>query len=325
MTPPVAAVDVGTNSVRLLVAREGAGGNQAGENQASGNQAGGNQAGGEHLTTVERLMTITRLGKGVDARGHLDDAALARTLDCLEDYARRWESLGAQRVRIAATSAVRDAADRERFFDGVRERTGVVAEVISGQEEALLAFRGAVSSVEGAAPYLVLDIGGGSTELILGEAAPTAADSLQVGCVRLTERCLHDDPPVTDQLAAGRAVVAAELDSLGFDPEPARTLIGVAGTVTTIGALHLELETYEPERIHGTRVPVDGVAALTQRLAAMTSQQRAGLGPMAAGREDVIVAGCLILEAVLRRYHFAEVLVSEADILDGLALSLLDG
>ncbi len=309
MTPSVAAVDVGTNSVRLLVARGGSGGDPAAR---------------EPLTVIERLMTITRLGKGVDARGHLDDAALTRTLDCLEDYARRWRSLGAERVRIAATSAVRDAADRERFFDGVRERTGVAAEVISGQEEALTAFRGAVSSVGGRPPYLVLDIGGGSTELILGETAPAAADSLQIGCVRLTERCLHDDPPTEDQLTRARSVVAAELDSLPFDPAPARTLIGVAGTVTTIGALHLQLATYEAERIHGTRVPVDAVAALSRRLAGMTNQERAELGPMAASREDVIVAGCLILEGVLRRYDLAEVLVSEADILDGLALSLLD-
>ncbi len=304
----VAAVDVGTNSVRLLVAEAGAPGS------------------GSPLVEIAREMRITRLGRGVDATGHLDDGSLALTLDTIGDYAGRWTDLGATRVRIAATSAVRDAADRVRFFDGVRERTGVDAEVLTGEQEAAAAFRGATASVEGAAPYLVLDIGGGSTELILGAGSPAASTSRQLGCVRLTERNLHDDPPAPHQLAAAAAFVDAELEATEgvLDPRSARTLVGVAGTVTTIAALHLGLTIYEPSRIHGTRVPLAVVAELTDRMAGMTSAQRAALGPMAPGREDVIVGGALVLARTMARFGFDEVLVSEADILDGLALGLLD-
>ena len=299
----VAAVDVGTNSVRLLVGEPDDGG----------------------LRTVERLMTITRLGAGVDATGHLDDAALARTLDCIEAYAERWQELGAQRVRISATSAVRDATDRDRFFEGVRARAGVDAEVLSGEQEARTAFLGATVAVAAQPPTLVLDIGGGSTELIVGTDVPHHMVSRQLGCVRLTERCLTDDPPTAPQIATAVGVIDAELRAVEelFDPSAARTLVGVAGTVTTVGALHLGLQTYEAERIHGTRVPVDGVVAITQRLAGMPSGERVRLGPMAPGREDVIVGGCLILQRVMQRYGFGEVLVSESDILDGLALELL--
>ena len=298
----VAAVDVGTNSVRLLVA----------------------DVEGESLHQVERLMTITRLGTGVDATGHLDDDALERTLSCIGDYAHRWGELGAERVRISATSAVRDATDRDRFFDGVRARAGVDAEVLTGEEEARTAFLGATSGVNGEPPYLVLDIGGGSTELILGIGAPQAMTSRQMGCVRLTERCIAHDPPPPDELAAAAAFVDAELDAVAalFDPAGAATLVGVAGTVTTIAALHLGLPEYLPDRIHGTRVPAADVARIAGELAAMTSAQRRDLGPMAPGREDVIVAGALILQRVVERFGFAEVLTSESDILDGLALEL---
>lgn len=305
MTLRVAAVDVGTNSVRLLVAEPLDGG----------------------LNTLDRRMTITRLGAGVDATGRLDDAALARTLDCIQGYARRWQELGATRVRISATSAVRDAADRDRFFSGVRDRAGVDVEVLSGEQEARTAFLGATVAVAAEQPTLVLDIGGGSTELIVGSGTPEHMVSRQLGCVRLTERCLLDDPPTPAQLAAATTVIDAELDAVEqtFDPSAARTLVGVAGTVTTVGALHLGLAAYEPERIHGTRVPVAGVVAITRRLAAMPSRERATLGPMAPGREDVIVGGCLILQRVLQRYGFDEVVVSESDILDGLALELVRG
>ncbi len=298
----VAVVDVGTNSVRLLVA-----------DAADGS-----------LEAVARTMTITRLGAGVDTTGRLDDAALARTLDCIGGYARRWRELGAQRVRISATSAVRDAADRDRFFDGVRARAGAEAEVLSGEQEARTAFLGATASVDGEPPFLVLDIGGGSTELILGTDAPEAMTSRQLGCVRLTDRALHDDPPTRAQLSAATGLVDEQLDGAAavMDPSRGRTLVGVAGTITTVAALYGELPAYLPERIHGTRVPFDGVDAVTERLAALTTAQRAELGPMAPGREDVIVAGCLILRRVMERFGFAEVLASESDILDGLALAL---
>ncbi len=300
----VAAVDVGTNSVRLLVAEPG-----------------------EPLTKVERLMRITRLGAGVDATGRLDDVALARTLAVIESYARRWHELGAERVRIAATSAVRDAADRDRFFDGVREIAGVEAEVLSGEVEAATAFTGATTGVEGRPPFLVLDIGGGSTELILGSDRPLASTSRQLGCVRLTERCMPSDPPTAEQLAEARAVARAEITAAAevVDGGRAATLIGVAGTVTTLAALELGLADYEPTRIHGARLPAAAVRRLTAELAALPAAERAELGPMAPGREDVIVGGAIILEQVIEHFGFDDVLVSEADILDGLALSLLDG
>ena len=300
----VAAVDVGTNSVRLLVA----------------------EADGGTLRPLERLMTITRLGRGVDATGHLDDDALRRTLDCVSGYATRWRELGAERVRISATSAVRDAADRDRFFDGVRERAGVTAEVLTGEQEARTSFLGATAAVEGTAPYLVLDIGGGSTEFIVGTTGPEAMTSRQLGCVRLTERCLVSDPPTPQEIDAAMAVIDAEIDAVDaiLDGRSAATLVGVAGTVTTVAALYLELDEYLADAIHGTRVPAADVDAVTQRLAALSAAQRKELGPMAPGREDVIVGGCLILQRVMQRYGFDNVLVSESDILDGLALELLD-
>ncbi len=302
----VAAVDVGTNSVRLLVAEP--------------------SDGTIPLVAVERLTRITRLGAGVDATGHLDDAALTRTLDCIGSYADRWAELRATRVRITATSAVRDAADRGRFFDGVRERTGVTAQVLSGEEEARTAFRGAVTSVGGPPPYVVLDIGGGSTELIRGTDEPEAMTSRQLGCVRLTERCLRSDPPTPEEIDDANAMVAVELDEVErlVDPASARTLIGVAGTITTLGALHLGLDEHTCEKVHGMRLPASSVRELGAWLAGMTMGERAELGAMPPGREDVIIGGALILAGVMERFSFAEAVVSEADILDGLALGLLD-
>lgn len=310
----VAAVDVGTNSVRLLVAEPDGGGAARGSDP-------------RRLRVLARPMTITRLGAGVDDRGLLDDEALQRTLDVIEAYAATWRRLGATRVRIAATSAIRDAADRDRFFEGVRERAGTDAEVLTGAEEAATAFRGAVAGVDVARPVCVLDIGGGSTELIVGDRSPDASTSRQLGCVRLTERCLRSDPPTAAELALADAAIGAELDAAerAVDPARARALVGVAGTVTTLAALHLGLGSYDPERIHATRVPVGAVHDLAMRLVRMPSAARARLGPMAPGREDVIAAGALILDAVCRRFGFGEVVTSEADMLDGLALQLLDG
>jgi exopolyphosphatase / guanosine-5'-triphosphate,3'-diphosphate pyrophosphatase len=298
----VAAVDVGTNSVRLLVAEDG-----------------------DPLRKVGRWMRVTRLGAGIDRTGTLDDTALSRTLDCISDYAGRWADLGAKRVRIAATSAVRDAADRDRFFEGVRQRTGVDAEVLTGEEEARTAFRGATALIDGEPPFLVLDIGGGSTEFIIGDDDPGMMVSRQLGCVRLHERCLPTDPPSGLELAAAHELVAEHLDAVAeaVPVAQAGTLVAVAGTATTLAALHLGLATYAADRIHGTRMPLESVQALTAKLALLPAAERAALGPMAPGREDVIVAGALILQAVMERFGFAEVLVSESDILDGLALELL--
>lgn len=306
MSAPRAAVDVGTNSVRLLV------------HAADG-------------TRRNRTMEVTRLGAGVDRMGHLDDAALARTLDTLARYRQRWESYGVTgRVRIAATSAVRDASDRDRFFTGVREVTGVDAEVLSGTEEAHLAYLGATGAVDVPMPALVLDIGGGSTELIVGDGTDAAASvSLQLGCVRLTERLLASDPPSDAEVAAARELVSERLTEAdralaaqGASPRDVASLIAVAGTATTLAALHLGLEAYEEDRIHATRLPADSLTGLTTRLLAMPAAARAALGPMQPGREDVIHGGALVLEGVVRRYGFDPVVVSESDLLDGLVQSL---
>lgn len=299
----VAAVDVGTNSVRLLVADPG-----------------------DPLTTVTREMNITRLGQAVDASGRFHDDALARTLDQIAHYAERWRELGAERVRIAATSAVRDASDRERFVDGVADRVGVRPAILSAEDEATASFRGGTESVAGDPPYLVLDIGGGSTEFILGHRTPEGMVSRQLGSVRLTEQLLTSDPPSPEQLAAGTARIGEHLDAVAeqLAPASASTLVGVAGTVTTLAALGLGLERYDSAAIHGSRLSLASVRELREKLAAMTAAERATLGPMASGREDVIVAGAMILEQVMDRFGFAEAVVSEADILDGLALDLLD-
>lgn len=308
MTAPRAAVDVGSNSIRLLVV----------------------DGDGQRLT---REMTITRLAAGVDATGHLDDAALDRSLATIARYRGVWEAHGVtDRVRIAATSAVRDAADRDRFFDGVRAVTGIDAEVITGEQEAALAFAGAANAVTVDRPTAVIDIGGGSTELIVGtgDGAVAGSVSLQLGCVRLTERHLQGDPPTGAEVAAASALVAEQLDQAdlrlgeqGLDLRDAAGLVGVAGTVTTLGALHLGLDTYEETAIHGSQIPAGALDGLAERLVELSAAQRAELGPMQPGREDVIHGGALILAGVVTRYGFPEVVVSEADNLDGLVASLV--
>jgi exopolyphosphatase / guanosine-5'-triphosphate,3'-diphosphate pyrophosphatase len=300
-----AAVDVGTNSVRLLI------------RDATG-------------STVAREMEITRLGRDVDRTGHLDDGGLEATLRVLASYRAAWERYGVEDVRIAATSAVRDAADSARFLSGVREVAGVAAHVLSGEDEAAIAYLGATSGLDVDRPTAILDVGGGSTEVIVGDGGGRleASVSLQLGCVRLAERCLPSDPPRPDELAEGRREVRARLDAgardlaaHGADPSRCATLVGVAGTVTTLAALHLGLDVYDPERIHATAIPAPAVRELTDRLAAMTIAQRAELGPMARGREDVIVAGALVVEGALERFGFEAITASETDILDGLLLT----
>lgn len=305
MSEARAAVDVGTNSVRLLVV------------DASGRR-------------LARELRITRLGSGVDRTGYLDDAALGRTLSAITAYRERWVGLGVvDHVRIAATSAIRDASDRDRFLDAVRDITGVEAEVLSGSAEAALAYAGASSATDVAAPAAVVDVGGGSTEVIVGgvDGSVAASTSLQLGCVRLTERCLTTDPPTPGQIAAAEAEIEAQLeradqDLSGAPLGGAAGLIAVAGTATTLAALHLGLDTYQEERIHGTRLPRAALEDLTARLLGATAAQRARLGPMQPGREDVIHAGALVLRAVVRRTTLDEVVVSESDNLDGLTASM---
>lgn len=305
----VAAVDCGTNSIRLLVADL---------DPVTGAE-----------TELDRRMEIVRLGQGVDATGRLADEALARTFAACERFAEVIRGFGASEVRFVATSATRDASNREAFAEGVQARLGVDPQVISGDEEANLSFRGATQAltgdaVEHATPYLVVDIGGGSTEFVLGDGSVTAARSVDVGCVRMTERHLRADPPTQDQIAAATRDIDAAIDLAAetVDLSQARTLVGLAGSVTTVAAIALGLEQYERSRIHLSRIPADTVRATARELLAMTHEQRAALTVMHPGRVDVIGAGALVLARIVDRLGLPEVVVSEHDILDGIALSL---
>lgn len=303
----VAAIDCGTNSIRLLVA----------------------EVDGPRLRELTRRMEIVRLGAGVDRTGELSPQALGRTLAALRDYAGEIERLGATRVRMVATSATRDARNRGDLVAGVREILGVDPEVISGDEEAGLSFAGAIgdlaTTASVATPVLLADIGGGSTELVLGDLAGVrAARSVNVGCVRLAERHLRDDPPTAAQVAAivADARAAFDLAAQTVPIERAATLVGVAGTVTTVAALAADLPGYDAERIHLSVTSAEQVAEVTARLVAMTHDERAALAVMHPGRVDVIAAGSLVLRTLIERTGASAVVASERDILDGIALAL---
>jgi exopolyphosphatase / guanosine-5'-triphosphate,3'-diphosphate pyrophosphatase len=310
----VAAIDCGTNSLRLLIADVDDG----------------------RLSDVHREMRIVRLGEGVDATGSFAEAALARTRAALVDYAALLRQHEVPKVRMVATSATRDAANRDEFFAMTAEVLadavpGAVAEVISGTEEAELSFRGAVGELDSAAaPFVVVDLGGGSTELVLGSSAGVDASySADIGCVRLTERCLTSDPPTPAEIADARGVVRAALAAaLAAVPvERARTWVGVAGTMTTLSALAMNLARYDSDAIHLSRVRFEGLLEVCDGLLAMTRRQRAALGPMHEGRVDVIGGGAIVVEELARelgaRAGIDELVVSEHDILDGIALSIL--
>lgn len=299
----LAAVDVGTNSTRLLVA-------DVQDDRITAEQA--------------REMVITRLGKGVDRTRRLDAAALERTLEVLARYAATCTRLGVEATRVVATSATRDAANREQFLDGVRRLFGVEAEVLSGDEEGATAYTGATQDLPGDQRTLVVDIGGGSTEFIVGNHDPEATLSIDIGCVRLLERHLHSDPPAPDEVAALRRDVEAHLRRVraALDPSSADRVVGVAGTVTTVTAIALGLPSYDPARIHHAVVTAERVAATAERLCAMTVAERAALPVIAKGREDVIVAGALVLDEICRTFGFDRLIASEADILDGVLLGL---
>jgi exopolyphosphatase/guanosine-5'-triphosphate,3'-diphosphate pyrophosphatase len=303
----VAAIDCGTNSVRLLV--------------ADGGPVG--------LIDVQREMRIVRLGEGVDETGRLAPAAIERTRLALVDYARCIRSLGATEVRMVATSASRDAANADEFRAVVHQVLGVEPEVITGLAEAELSFVGAVASLPGVAdPLLLADIGGGSTELVLGsavEAKVLAAHSMDVGCVRMTERHLHDDPPTEAQVQAAVADLQVALQAAAADVpvRQAAAFVGVAGTVTTIVALGLDLPAYDADAIHGSVIDYQQVAEVTDRLLRMRRDERAALPVMHPGRVDVIAGGALVLRTVMEFVGAREVIASEHDILDGIALSLL--
>jgi exopolyphosphatase/guanosine-5'-triphosphate,3'-diphosphate pyrophosphatase len=325
----VSAIDCGTNSLRLLVADL---------DPAAGT-----------LADVDRRMEIVRLGQGVDATGRLAPDALDRTLRVLRSYARIVQAAGASAVRMVATSATRDAQNAAEFVTGVRDVLGIEPEVLSGDEEAVLSFTGATAELpagrvgEGChagdsrmagdggvagPPYLVADIGGGSTEFVLGEPpVVSAAVSVDIGCVRMTERHLRGDPPTAAQIAAARADIDAALDVVAakIPAGEARTLVGLAGSVTTVAALALGLDSYDADRIHHARIGIGQVREQTARLLAQSHAERAKLGVMHPGRVDVIGGGAMVLEAIMNRFGFGEMLASEHDILDGIAWSLVQG
>ncbi|OBB82379.1 exopolyphosphatase [Mycolicibacterium peregrinum] len=308
----VGAIDCGTNSIRLLIA-----------DLVDGK-----------LHDVHREMRVVRLGQGVDATGQFAPEALARTESALADYVALMIEHSVTAVRMVATSAARDAGNRDEFFAMTARLLGKVvpgslAEVITGTEEAELSFRGAVGELDPAAgPFVVVDLGGGSTELVLGETAVQASFSADIGCVRLTERCLHSDPPTADQVEQARLVARDGLaEALAVVPvDGAHTWVGVAGTMTTLSALAQRMTEYDPEAIHLSRIGFDGLLGVCERLIGMTKAERLALGPMHAGRADVIGGGAIIVEelaAVLSdRAGIGELVVSEHDILDGIALSI---
>ena len=333
MTRRVAAIDCGTNSIRLLIADLSPQGDYA--ERVAGPRGTGPLP---PQADVTRQMRIVRLGEGVDRTGRLSEAALDRTMTALREYAGLIADARPSAVRMVATSATRDAANSQEFTDRVVAILGTAPEVISGDEEAMLSFTGATRELAGTAlaarcppPYLVTDIGGGSTEFVLGgAAAPGRAPgdqvlgrSVNIGCVRLTERHLHGDPPAASQVAATTEDIDAALAEAeaAVPATRARTLVGLAGSVTTVAAIALGLAEYDPGRIHHARIPAARVHEISGDLLRMTRAQRAAVGGMHPGRVDVIGAGALILDRIMTRFGFTEVLVSEHDILDGIAWS----
>ncbi|HEY3503941.1 MAG TPA: Ppx/GppA phosphatase family protein [Actinocatenispora sp.] len=304
MSGRVAAIDCGTNSIRLLVADRHDG----------------------VLTDVLRRMEIVRLGEGVDRTGMLVPQAIERTRVALTDYARQIRELSATKVRMVATSASRDASNAADFRAMVLDVLGVPPEVISGDEEAQLSFAGAVGGLPAdlTAPYLVVDIGGGSTEFVVGSARAEAAISVDIGCVRMTERHLHGDPPTAAEVAAAEADITAVVDRAlaAVSADRAHTLVGLAGSVTTVAGIALDLPAYQSERIHHARIDRDRIAEIAARLLTQTHAERLAIPVMHPGRADVIGAGALILRIVAERSGLSPVVASEHDILDGIALSV---
>jgi exopolyphosphatase / guanosine-5'-triphosphate,3'-diphosphate pyrophosphatase len=331
MTQRVAAIDCGTNSLRLLIADV--------------------DPARRTLTDVERRMEIVRLGQGVDATGRLAPEALERTFRTLAEYAGQISQARAAAVRMVATSATRDASNAAEFSRGVRDILGVAPEVITGDDEARLSFTGATRELGAASetwpqpPYLVVDIGGGSTEFVLGGAGSAtgpdtgssrgsppwgstdglSAISVDIGCVRLTERHLRSDPPSAAEIEAASGDIDSALDDVaGAVPvATARTLVGLAGSVTTVTAIGLGLPVYDPRRTHHARLPADVVHRVTGQLLSQNHEERAAIGSLHPGRVDVIGAGALILDRIMRRFGFGEVVTSEHDILDGIAWSVV--
>jgi exopolyphosphatase/guanosine-5'-triphosphate,3'-diphosphate pyrophosphatase len=302
----VAGIDCGTNSIRLLIADLP-------------------DDGGE-LRDVTRRMEIVRLGQGVDRTGALAPDAIERTRVVLADYADEIAAAGVERVRMVATSASRDATNAADFHDMVVATLGTPAEVVTGAAEAALSFDGAVIGLppDLPRPYLVVDIGGGSTEFVLGSSTVDSAISVDIGCVRMTERHLRADPPTAEQIAAARADIASTVEHAlsKVDGTRARTVVGLAGSVTTVTAIALGLTAYDPDRIHHSQVSAADAAAVTGRLLGLTRRERLAIPVMHPGRADVIGAGALILQIILEQVGAPAVVASEHDILDGICYSL---
>lgn len=298
----LAGIDCGTNSTRLLVA-DGSG------------------------KTVERLMRITRLGQGVDATGQLAPEAVARTVAVLEEYRNVLDHHGVERVRMTATSAARDASNRDDFFAAATAAVGATPELLGGDEEARLSFLGATSELDpDAGPFLVVDIGGGSTEFAVGSSGePDGVLSTDIGCVRITEKFLHSDPPAPEELSQAFDVVRGHLDDVARvipSVDEVRRFVGLAGTVTTMAAVELGLADYDRDRIHHCVLTRAAAEDVFRTLATESRRRRLYNPGLEEARADVIVGGAIIVTAIMRYFEFAECLVSEADILDGLVLSL---
>ena len=301
----VAAIDCGTNSIRLLIADIGDG----------------------KLREIVRTMEIVRLGQGVDQTGEFNPDAISRTLNAVENYAAEISRRGVQRIRFCATSATRDATNRELFVSGVKERLGIEPEVISGEEEARLSFLGATKELPvSLSPFLVIDIGGGSTEFVMGDRAVRAAKSVNIGCVRMSERHFAHDPATSDEIESARSDIQkaiAEAAKIVRITE-AKTLVAVAGTATTVAAAALELEIYDRYSIHLSKISAEKTHKVSEMFLQMTRAERASLGYMHPGRVDVIGAGSLVLSEIMKATGAEEFLASESDILDGMAWNLGD-
>jgi exopolyphosphatase/guanosine-5'-triphosphate,3'-diphosphate pyrophosphatase len=300
----LAAIDCGTNSTRLLVSEGG-------------------------TRTVERLMRITRLGQGVDAAGVLVPDAVNRTLDVLREFRQVMDRHGVQRVRMTATSAARDAANREDFFTAAEQIVGARPELLTGDEEGRLSFLGATAQLDAAeGPFLVVDIGGGSTEFAVGRTEPEGVLSVDIGCVRLTEKFIHHDPPAPEELSQVVSVTKDYLEDVARELPAAleaKRFVGLAGTVSTVAAVEQGLPEYDTEKIHHFVLTHEAAEDVFRTLATEKRVDRIHNPGLEEARADVIVAGTAILVAIMRFFEFDECLVSEADILDGLVLSLLDG
>jgi len=307
----LAAVDLGTNSTRLLVA-----------------DVEGDDPRTARVTTVERLMRITRLGQGVDGERRLHPDAVARTLAALEEYGAIARDLGVERLRATATSAARDAANRDDLFDPAARALGVRPELLSGEEEARLSFLGATAGLVGVGaepPYLVVDIGGGSTEFVLGTDVPEGLISLDVGCVRVTEQFLHSDPPAPEELSTAVSVVRDHLTDVTRaipDLHRAKTLVGLAGTVANLAAVEQGIAEYSRDKVHHFRLTRVAVEEMFRTFATETGEERRHNPGLEAERVDVIVGGTIVLAAVMRAFEFDECLTSEDDILDGIVRDL---